>query len=342
MGTVVRPTWIRALVRALGFALVSLTPCEPAAAGCKLVKLAELPVTMRGRPSVPVSINGHTTSMIVDTGSWKTMIWRPAAASLDLKLTSAHMTNYGAGGEDSVDRVRVRDFTLAGYTVHDFDMYAAGRGQAGEAAGFIGEDLLSRIDVEFDLQAGAIRLFTPEGCQGDQVVYWAASYSMVPLLRPPGNTNWPVANVSVNGHEALALFDSGASNSTITTSAIKRPGMSPENTPTSAGSGRGIAGKAFATDIATFETVTVGQESVQHAQLMIADLSNRTIRTGSLIPQDVVGNPDLLEREPDLILGADFFLAHRIYIARSQKKLYFTYRGGPLFQPRVPQQVTKP
>ena len=51
---------------------------------------------------------------------------------------------------------------------------------------------------------------------------------------------------------------------------------------------------------------------------------------------------DLLEREPDLLLGADFLLAHRIYIARSQKKLYFTYRGGPIFQPRAPQPVTKP
>jgi len=31
------------------------------------------------------------------------------------------------------------------------------------------------------------------------------------------------------------------------------------------------------------------------------------------------------------LLGADFFLAHHIYVAYSQNKLYFTYNGGPVF-----------
>jgi hypothetical protein len=33
-----------------------------------------------------------------------------------------------------------------------------------------------------------------------------------------------------------------------------------------------------------------------------------------------------------MIIGADFFMAHRIYVARSQGKIYFTYKGGPVFQ----------
>ena len=40
----------------------------------------------------------------------------------------------------------------------------------------------------------------------------------------------------------------------------------------------------------------------------------------------------LKRRNPDMIIGADFFLAHRIYVARSQGKIYFTYKGGPVFQ----------
>ena len=32
-----------------------------------------------------------------------------------------------------------------------------------------------------------------------------------------------------------------------------------------------------------------------------------------------------------MLIGADFFLSHRIYVASSQKKLYFTYNGGPVF-----------
>jgi tetratricopeptide (TPR) repeat protein len=33
-----------------------------------------------------------------------------------------------------------------------------------------------------------------------------------------------------------------------------------------------------------------------------------------------------------MLLGTDFFLSHRILISSSQKKLYFTYNGGPVFR----------
>ena len=32
-----------------------------------------------------------------------------------------------------------------------------------------------------------------------------------------------------------------------------------------------------------------------------------------------------------MLLGDDFFLSHRVYVANSQRKLYFTYNGGPVF-----------
>jgi hypothetical protein len=35
----------------------------------------------------------------------------------------------------------------------------------------------------------------------------------------------------------------------------------------------------------------------------------------------------------DMIIGADFFLSHRIYVASSQHKLYFTYNGAGVQHP---------
>ena len=32
-----------------------------------------------------------------------------------------------------------------------------------------------------------------------------------------------------------------------------------------------------------------------------------------------------------MLLGADFFLSHHVYVANDQRKLYFTYNGGPVF-----------
>jgi tetratricopeptide (TPR) repeat protein len=42
---------------------------------------------------------------------------------------------------------------------------------------------------------------------------------------------------------------------------------------------------------------------------------------------------------PEMLLGEDFFLSHRIYVAYSQRKLYFTYNGGPLFNLSLSQSV---
>jgi hypothetical protein len=36
-----------------------------------------------------------------------------------------------------------------------------------------------------------------------------------------------------------------------------------------------------------------------------------------------------------MLLGTDFLRAHRLLVAHSQRKLYFTYVGGPVFQ-RIP------
>jgi tetratricopeptide (TPR) repeat protein len=33
----------------------------------------------------------------------------------------------------------------------------------------------------------------------------------------------------------------------------------------------------------------------------------------------------------DMLVGADFFLSHRVYVSNSQHKLYFTYNGGAVF-----------
>jgi len=32
-----------------------------------------------------------------------------------------------------------------------------------------------------------------------------------------------------------------------------------------------------------------------------------------------------------MLLGADFFQSHRIYVANSQRQMFFTYNGGPVF-----------
>ena len=37
-----------------------------------------------------------------------------------------------------------------------------------------------------------------------------------------------------------------------------------------------------------------------------------------------------------MLLGADFLRSHRVLVANSQRKLYFTYSGGPVFGGAAP------
>jgi hypothetical protein len=48
--------------------------------------------------------------------------------------------------------------------------------------------------------------------------------------------------------------------------------------------------------------------------------------TGSHVPRQVAGLQQML-------LGVEFLRAHRVLVAHSQRKLYFGYVGGPVFQP---------
>jgi hypothetical protein len=67
--------------------------------------------------------------------------------------------------------------------------------------------------------------------------------------------------------------------------------------------------------VAPFASVKIGDEEIKNTKLSIGETQ---------------------ATEFDVLLGADFFLAHHLYVANSQGKLYFTYSGGPVFRAVAP------
>jgi len=90
---------------------------------------------------------------------------------------------------------------------------------------------------------------------------------------------------------------------------------------TSGGVWGGIGHGLNQTWIAPFQEVDIGGEQVKNTRLRIADLQ---------LP------------DADMVIGADFFLSHRIYVSKTQRKLYFTYNGGPVFNLDVGPGATPP
>lgn len=303
-----------------------------ASARCQLQQVGVLPVDMQGlRPLVSTKINGAKARFILDSGGPYSSIFQTAAAQYHLPLESiANDTAavVGYGGEESVRMTTVDQFEFLGVTLRKFQFLVFDHGTDSEVAGVIGQNVLRGIsDVEYDFADGIVRFMKPVGCESQALAYWAVKtpYSLVELQ--PMNDQQPhlSASATINGQRMTVWFDTGASRSLLSLEAAKRAGITP-NSPgvPFLGLSGGIGPAPAKMWVAPIDSFQIGGERVAHTHLLVADT-----------PRDAQGYD--IRGLPDLILGADFFLSHRIYVAYSQDKLYFTYNGGPLFNLNLPQ-----
>ena len=304
------------------------------AGGCKLLQVGTLPVTMHGlRPVVTVGLNGAKVPFLLDSGAFfstisQDAVTRYALAEGPVPGDSLYLTGAGSGATH-VQLATVKTFAYLGIPLHRVRFLVTDTNIWGELAGSLGQNLLHVSDVEYDLADGIVRFIKPVGCAGQPLAYWAVKtpYSAVNLRRVGAVHADLIAHAEVNGQRVTVLFDTGSPRSILSLQAARRAGIttdSPGVTPL--GMSGGITGNRFEIWTAPVRVFQIGGEKVEHTHVLIADID----------PSLPVGW--ISARHPvDMILGDDFFLSHRIYVAYSQRKLYFTYNGGPLFNLNLPQ-----
>jgi tetratricopeptide (TPR) repeat protein/predicted aspartyl protease len=301
---------------ALALLSAVLASSGAAAATCTLGRLAELPVTFVGHsPVVTAEINGSDAHFLADSGAFYSFLTQASAAERGLKLGPAplNLTVTGIGGEARVFVTTVRQFTIAGVPVPNVAFLVGGSEPGGDVDGVLGQNVLGLADTEYDLANGVIRLFRPKGCGGKALAYWAVGkpYSTL-TIAAPGQMGLQASAVAfVNGVKVRVIFDTGAAASVLTLSAAQRAGITPQSPGViAAGRSGGVGRRTVQTWIAPVASFKIGDEDVRNTRLRI-------------------GATDL--PDGDMLLGADFFLSHRVYVAKSQDRLYFTYNGGPVF-----------
>jgi tetratricopeptide (TPR) repeat protein/predicted aspartyl protease len=286
-------------------------------AGCTLNKNADLPVTLaRLRATIPAKINGVDAVFAVDSGAFYSTMSAAAAAEYRLPRRAAPyrlaMVS-GLGGEADTLVATVKQFTLAGTAFTNYDFLVGGSEAGPDVAGFLGQNILGRADVEYDLANGAIRLFHPNGCGSAMLAYWDKSqpYSVLDIGETTPMAPFTTATAVVNGVTMRVLFDTGSPVSFLTLGAARRAGIDPHGAgATASGAASGVGRRVVATWIAPVGSFKIGDEEIHNTRLRIADTP-------------------LMDH--DMLIGMDFFLSHRVYVAKSQQKLYFTYNGGPVF-----------
>ena len=283
----------------------------------------ELPVTMFNlRPIISAKINSEDARFVLDSGAWYSLLTPAAVAHFRLRLEAAPFgfgtTGRGIGGAAEVQTATVKSLVLSSQPLRNVQFFVGGNQLGFDAAGLLGQNVLRVADDEYDLANGVMRLIVPKGCHRDAVLaYWLTPnqpYSVLDIV--PTTPLQPLTRASafVNGKEIRVLFDTGAPISLLSRQTAERAGVkidAPGVKPAGLTSGIGLA--TVQTWIAPFDSFKIGNEEVLHTRLRVAD-------------------QDLSTEGFDMLLGDDFFLSHRIYVATSQNKLYFTYNGGGVFK----------
>jgi hypothetical protein len=168
-----------------------------------------------------------------------------------------------------------------------------------------------------------VRVYQPKGCGGARLAYWSP-HALEVLLQRDDKIAF---NVAVDGKLVRAVLDSGASHSVLALEQAKARGVHPGSAGAApAGCVRGFGAKPVDAWAAPFDSVAIGDELIRSPRLRFADLWLHTSYTETGSRQKT-----RFASPPQMLLGADFLRSHRVLVARSQGKMYFTYEGGTVF-----------
>jgi len=289
-----------------------------AATDCKVSDFGTLPVEMTGEQATTiVKVNGENTRFILDTGAFFNSMSKANADALQLRREAAPfgLRGSGIGGDFSLQVARIKEFGILGTSLRDIEFLVGG---SDIGMPLIGANLLDFADLDIDLARGKLRMMKAQGrdCDRASMAYWAKNgdYEVVELRRLDNpNDRRSFVTVFINGKPVKALLDTGAYATLLTRKAANSAGIDLGSPGVeSSYITHGLGTRGYKTWTAPVDTFTVGTETIQHSKMQVFD---------GTISDD----------HTEMLLGVDFFLAHHLFIANSQHKVYFTYNGGRVF-----------
>jgi len=318
-----------------------------AQAACNLELSASLPLKVEnGRMFVPGYIGEHPVEYLVDLAAMNTLLVAAGREygvtpdnfrSLPLKAVMGDMQKQATLGPDAdhnvalaVDHLPIR----LGGSLANFG--------SPQAVAALGMDFFAHFDVEFDAAHQTLNLFSPHGCESAKLAYWTKHYvaaDMVANVTRPLNVepytvyNFPHINmrVSVNVHEMLAAIDTGYQNSSLSLAAAHTAGIeSGAETDPAPDVFDGYSNRAW---LGSADQIALGSETIAAAKPHIQSFRPPAGSTTATIGNIAANTRNLGD---DMVLGADFFLSHRVLVSYSQNKVYFSPIEGQTFLGATP------
>jgi hypothetical protein len=255
--------------------------------------------------------------VLVDTGASRTMFDLNTVKKAGLSIEDAPYRGMGVGGEMRLQQATFDDLEIGGMKVQTKRLLVNANGFRG-FAGVLGFDFFGKVDLELNFKAGEMKLFQSKGCEGAVLAYWAPEKAdSVEML--PSNETVQIP-VSLNGARFRAALDTGAYTTAVGRKVADYFGFSTSGD----GKGHGADNRALEMALHKFETFEIGSETIKNPTLrLISGMASGFAQTGTRMEDRTSA--------PDVLLGFDFMRSHRILIANSQQRVYFTYEGGTVF-----------
>ncbi len=288
------------------------TTCR--AADCKITNYGTLPVEIVGnRATALLRVNGQETRFMLDTGASFNAMSQSTAGGLGLARQPAPpgLVAKGMGGVFNVTVATVKELGILGGSIPNVEFFVGG---SDTGMPLLGSNILNAVDLDLDLAQGKLRLMKPVGCEKLSMAYWVTggSYRAAKLYKsdkPRDQRSF--VDVMINGKAVRALLDTGAPVTLISRRAAEGAGLNLAAPEVTEGPPAGGFGRArYRTLIVPVQSFAVGTETIQNSKMQVVEGDMGDLK---------------------MLLGLDFIMAHHIFIANSQKVMYFTYNGGRVF-----------
>jgi predicted aspartyl protease len=297
--------------------------------GCKLQRIASLDFTENGSIIVPVSLEGTSVRMALDTGAPLSAVDPIVAHNLHLvqrRIAQGFM--YDIAGEPFTYIAVPHDLALG-------DMHASGvdlmvwpspmGGGDGRIGGTLAADLLRHYDVDIDFASHKLSLFSQDHCPG-KVVYWTSGdVAVVPVHVV--NSGHIIVPVKLDGQPFDAVLDTGSTFSFISqATASGRFHLTP-NSPDVTKVGDTQAPGAVPLYRHVFKSLELEGITIGNPVITMFENVGKSREAPHLGSR--ISDADESGGNTDFILGLNELDHLHLYIAYKEQKLYISPASAP-------------
>jgi predicted aspartyl protease len=267
--------------------------CGSAYADCAPARLSTVQggLLPDGRITVPVTVEGHSLSFLLDTGGVSTTIKWDLARQMELPVQQTPRRLRGVAGSILNFVLAGENFSVGALRVENRPIYVESRPLLG-ADGTLGADTLHDYDVEIDMTdmtRVGVSLFSAGYCALPE---WLGSPVAIDVSRG-GHVRLPV---KIDGIAVTAVLDTGAAVSVIGMRAAARLGLRATDLKPAGGNG------PYRVYDYPFQSLELGGLVVKNPRIAIT--------SDGLIPGS------------DVVLGIDALRGTRFTIAYGSNRLY--------------------